>query len=617
MAKWNIKEITGRQYVYVSKNATSDVAAANFFGKAAAWVSNGAYAVGDRVTSVSIQYRNKTGVNTTTAPASDTTNWEFDFENYQTYATSRSYLVGHKTNYNNEHYVCINNTTGTFNPAHWNKVIVSNKDVPYKLMNTAVNLVNGDARFVSYESLDYTLNKAYHNIHLILSNGVWNEALTNPTKSIRVVGQSKSKTIISSISTTAVANMFYDTINISNYYIYNAQQGNIRATNCIYDTLSQDNSTNGTTFLFFYKNIVKSSANGRQGYPTICYHFVNNTILGNTVIFFNTANQSGYNYLTIIKNNYFESTQNFGKINNNIVGLDVIGSGNFDYNRFGANPTIGGVSQTSIGMLQATLPNQNISSSYGAVTLNSDYTLPVGSPLINAGSNRNHIGAEGIGYPETTSTILDTANGAIYKNVVKYGSTLIREQISKQAQAGSNNTITLESSASSSDSHYNTFRIYISSGTGSGQTRTITGYDGTTKIATVNSNWTVNPDSTSIYEILDGELTSGIGDLGSVQTVRKMRFSNQPVYKIDQATIDQAVSMTDPRLDNPAGMVYDLKVSNASDLSGASFVRFAQDEEFKVDASGNGCGSDDYNPLTIASNTLTFRYYQVKLMFRK
>ena len=125
------------------------------------------------------------------------------------------------------------------------------------------------------------------------------------------------------------------------------------------------------------------------------------------------------------------------------------------------------------------------------------------------------------------------------------------------------------------------------------------------------------PDATSIYEILDGELTSGIGDLGSVQTVRRLLFNNTPVYKDGGLTIDQAVSLTDPRLDKPAGMTYDLKVSNSSDLGGASFVRFAQDEEFKINSNNKGCGSEDYNPANVVSNTLTFRYYQVKLMFRK
>ena len=69
------------------------------------------------------------------------------------------------------------------------------------------------------------------------------------------------------------------------------------------------------------------------------------------------------------------------------------------------------------------------------------------------------------------------------------------------AQAGSANTITLESSAVGiDDTHINDF-IVVVSGTGRHQTRRIIDYDGTTKIATVMPNWTVNPDATSGYWI--------------------------------------------------------------------------------------------------------------------
>lgn len=64
------------------------------------------------------------------------------------------------------------------------------------------------------------------------------------------------------------------------------------------------------------------------------------------------------------------------------------------------------------------------------------------------------------------------------------------------AQAGTGTTITLPVDASSDDDYYNGYTIYISAGTGSGQKRVITDYDGTTKIATVE-NWNTSPDNTS------------------------------------------------------------------------------------------------------------------------
>jgi len=44
--------------------------------------------------------------------------------------------------------------------------------------------------------------------------------------------------------------------------------------------------------------------------------------------------------------------------------------------------------------------------------------------------------------------------------------------------------------------------IYILSGTGAGQTGYITSYNGTTKVATVQTAWGVIPDNTSVYRIV-------------------------------------------------------------------------------------------------------------------
>lgn len=76
------------------------------------------------------------------------------------------------------------------------------------------------------------------------------------------------------------------------------------------------------------------------------------------------------------------------------------------------------------------------------------------------------------------------------------------------AQAGSANAITLAAAANSNNGFYNICTIGIISGTGAGQGREITEYDGTTKIAIVNKNWTVPPDNTSVYVIYSDYLLS-------------------------------------------------------------------------------------------------------------
>lgn len=68
--------------------------------------------------------------------------------------------------------------------------------------------------------------------------------------------------------------------------------------------------------------------------------------------------------------------------------------------------------------------------------------------------------------------------------------------------AGGSTYIYLNSFASSLDNSYVDSSVYISAGTGAGQIRLITDYDGMTKAADVNTAWSVNPDSTSVYKII-------------------------------------------------------------------------------------------------------------------
>ncbi|MGG2324633.1 hypothetical protein, partial [Salmonella enterica] len=57
--------------------------------------------------------------------------------------------------------------------------------------------------------------------------------------------------------------------------------------------------------------------------------------------------------------------------------------------------------------------------------------------------------------------------------------------------------------------------VTITSGTGAGQTRIITAYVGSTKVATVNATWQTNPDATSVYTIY-GEYLPVVNSSGYV-----------------------------------------------------------------------------------------------------
>jgi len=70
------------------------------------------------------------------------------------------------------------------------------------------------------------------------------------------------------------------------------------------------------------------------------------------------------------------------------------------------------------------------------------------------------------------------------------------------AQSGSTNTIVLAASASTESNRYRYHVVKIVAGTGSGQERVITAYNGTTREATVDVPWTTIPDETSEYKIV-------------------------------------------------------------------------------------------------------------------
>jgi len=63
-------------------------------------------------------------------------------------------------------------------------------------------------------------------------------------------------------------------------------------------------------------------------------------------------------------------------------------------------------------------------------------------------------------------------------------------------------TVTLDAGASAVDDAYTGLLILITAGTGEGQSRYITDYVGSTKVATIDGNWTVQPDSASRFVIL-------------------------------------------------------------------------------------------------------------------
>ena len=69
--------------------------------------------------------------------------------------------------------------------------------------------------------------------------------------------------------------------------------------------------------------------------------------------------------------------------------------------------------------------------------------------------------------------------------------------------AGTATTIDLDAGASDVDDYYKGMLIAIVLGTGAGQARACTAYDGTTRIATVGPAWATSPDGDSYFAIIN------------------------------------------------------------------------------------------------------------------
>lgn len=99
-------------------------------------------------------------------------------------------------------------------------------------------------------------------------------------------------------------------------------------------------------------------------------------------------------------------------------------------------------------------------------------------------------------------------------------------------------SITLADDASPVDDYYLWMRIEIVSGAGAGQRRTISSYDGTTKVARLETNWDVTPDFTSFYAVLNDipqflielENTSLLGRSADSPQMRDVPFNDVNSY---------------------------------------------------------------------------------------
>ena len=172
----------------------------------------------------------------------------------------------------------------------------------------------------------------------------------------------------------------------------------------------------------------------------------------------------------------------------------------------------------------------------------------------------------------------DEYNGIAFKSFLRRGT----------AQAGAASTITLDSGASATDDLYNGLTVAIVIGTGTGQARLVTDYVGSSKIATVVPNWTVNPDATSQFLLMP----AGRADLELWRGTQPNAIANGLVDANVERWVDVVVNaLISGRVETEIGRFGDLEIRRNTAVSGTS-------NTISLDA-GASSNDDEYNGLLI------------------
>lgn len=181
------------------------------------------------------------------------------------------------------------------------------------------------------------------------------------------------------------------------------------------------------------------------------------------------------------------------------LDVSATGEAGIDWANVGSPTTSVNLSSTSVGTAAAVTTVNGLAS--GVITATS-----IASNAITSAK----IAADAIGATQLADGAIDRATFA-----ADTGMQSIR---SNTAQAGASTTITLDASASATTDYYKGCLIYLTGGTGVGQARFCTAYNGTTKVATVGSAWATNPSSGTTFAVLPLDLTTITTAITSVET---------------------------------------------------------------------------------------------------
>jgi len=168
----------------------------------------------------------------------------------------------------------------------------------------------------------------------------------------------------------------------------------------------------------------------------------------------------------------------------------------------------------------------------------------------------------------------DESNTATYVYKV-FVNDLQNQVLTANVVSASSSSVTLPSTYSAANSAYVGVNISITKGTDAGDFRTITAYNGVTKVATVNQNWSVTPDTTSVFA-----LNFDTKDIETIVQVNKSSALGNSVYTIQSTAVinpeskSNGLSTGNTILENPSTpeLIFPIGSPYVASLSGTSYL---------------------------------------------
>ena len=227
-----------------------------------------------------------------------------------------------------------------------------------------------------------------------------------------------------------------------------------------------------------------------------------------------------------------------------------------------------------------TLKESNIKSTFGDVTMEGEQ-LKIADNVPIIGYNNSLT---------TNSRIL----GMVYERYQKSNDLGVGEVIldspkesttlPSQATVSENNQVKLSITSSSANDFYNGWWIKITTGSNMGQVRKIIGYNGSQRVATLDSNWSSqNPSEDDTYLLYNKSLYANVFENNMLKFGYAALDSNEVNYQEDIHTVHKSISITDttPSLNSTTGSLFVLggitiknTTNSTSSTQGGSLTTF-------------------------------------------